>query len=191
MKKYVIVFLAISAILVSGYSPAIADDEAMIYGSWYGGGGISFISISSDEEIYADGTEAAGFQVLGGYKFNKKLSLEVYYTGIVNSNMIGSILAFGPRLYILDLEENMVVPWLGAYLAAVSLESEEDNLSIDSLSPSVAGGIDLKIGPNSFIEIGVRYYSFSDDFKQGSITLDKDVDTEIFEVAISYVFHEW
>ena len=194
MRKRAILVLAILVKAALGNSAVLADASGSskgVYGSWYGGVGISFMSISSDETIYADGTEGAGIYLLGGYRFNSLFSLEVFYTGSLDNNMVSNVFGVGPRFTFLNLRETMVAPWLAVYLSGVSLEWKDDNVSTDSLSFSGSGGVDVKIGDSTFIEIALRYYPFSDDFKQGSTTFDEDVDTDIYEIGVSCIFHGW
>jgi len=194
MKRYVVFFLAAFLIIGLGQTAAMGDgNEGLlgVYGTWYIGGGLSFISIISDEKIYTNGTEQGGFHIVGGYQFNDLLALEAIFAGSTDSNMIAEIYGVGPRFYLSNLRKDLIVPWLAAYLTWVSLEWEEENVSMSSLSFCGSGGVDLRIGGNSFIEMALRYYSFTDDLERGSIGIDEDVGTEVLEIAVSYLIHFW
>lgn len=159
--------------------------------TWYGGGGVVFGSIDSEETTFADGTEGSSFILNGGLRFNPLLSMDLVLSGQLTSDLFYSILSLGPRIDFMDLKEKKVAPWAALYLSHHSLDWEDTGLGMDGLGISAAVGLDLAIRPNGIIQWAVRHHEFEADLKAGGVTLGRDLESTTTEVSVSYIFHYW
>lgn len=172
------------ATLAAGAAPARA-------GNWYVGGGLEFGRTASEEKTLLDGYEGGSFTVVGGYRFNPVVSLDVCLSGPAGVKSYHTILSLGPRFDLLDLRTQGWSPWIALYVSDHMLEWENSGTEANGLGLSAGLGVDLLISGKGSIQPAIRFHSFDARLKgPGGTDLGAHKSTTI-ELTVAYVFHFW
>jgi hypothetical protein len=193
----VTIILTATVGLVLAATMAIADtrqeQEVRDYGTYLVGVGVSLGSVTSDDDVYFDGTSGSGFNLMVGHRFNDRLTLEVSFSGLTVSDKLYEVMSAGPRFDLVRMSDSTIIPWLSAHVSHISLEQElnTQTASLSGLGWAATGGVDLRVGKKGFIQIAFRRYPFTSDLKVGGTTPDKDLESALSVFSVTYVAHMW
>jgi outer membrane protein W len=193
----VTIILTATVGLVLAATMAIADtrqeQEVRDYGTYLVGVGVSLGSVTSDDDVYFDGTSGSGFNLMVGHRFNDRLTLEVSFSGLTVSDKLYEVMSAGPRLDLVRMSDSTIIPWVAAHISHISLEQElnTQTASLSGLGWAATGGVDLRVGKKGFIQIAFRRYPFSSDLKVGGTTPGRDLESALSVFSVTYVAHTW
>jgi opacity protein-like surface antigen len=195
--KRIAIISGVTICLVLAATMAMADtrqeQEIRDYGTNLVGVGVSLGSVTSDDDVYFDGTSGSGFNLMVGHRFNDRLTLEVSFSGLTVSDKLYEVMSAGPRLDLVRMSDSTIIPWVSAHVSHISLEQElnTQTASLSGLGWAAMGGVDLRVGKKGFIQIAFRRYPFTSDLKVGGTTPDKDLESALSVFSVTYVAHTW
>ncbi len=162
-------WIALSALLLGTLS-AYAE-------RYYVGGGVSQIAIDHGHEAIGS-QNATGYQLVTGviwdhWGLDFSISGTTLDTGEVTDiyyppdSADYGILDMGLRYYFRIVEDDQIIPWVGAGLGIHFISWDTYWYNVDGAGYSLAAGVDCRVVSNLYLRSGLKYHRFTSDDTYG------------------------